>query len=56
MLPNQCGKFCGVIACAVYAIKCYPTSAEYERLGQQILEKYPFLKSPVGAPYVSIIL
>ena len=48
MLPTQSRKFYGVIAWAVYAIKCYPTSSEYEQLGQQIIEKYPFLKSPVG--------
>lgn len=33
MLPKQSGKFYGVVARAVYALKCYPTSAEYERLG-----------------------
>ena len=34
-------------------MKCYPTPEEYQRIGQQIIEKYPFLKSPVGVPYVS---
>ena len=52
MLPNHSGRFYGVIARAVYAIKCYPTHAEYEQLGQQIIDKYPFLMSPVGEPYV----
>ena len=44
---------CRVLARAIYAMKCYPTPGEYQQIGQQITEKYPFLKSPVGIPYVS---
>ena len=53
LLPALSGKFYGVLARAIYAMKCYPTPREYQRIGQQIIENYPFLKSPVGEPYVS---
>ena len=52
LLPALNGRFYGVLARVIYAMKCYPTP-EYRRIGQQIIEKYPFLKSPVGVPYVS---
>ena len=53
LLPALSGRFYGILARAIYAMKCYPTPEEYRRIGQQIIDKYPFLKSPVGVPYVS---
>lgn len=53
MPPEVMKKFLAGLARAVYAIKCYPTPSEYEALGVQIIQKYPFLKSPAGCPYVS---
>lgn len=46
-------RFLAVTARAIYAIKCYPRSNEYDAIGVQIIQKYPFLKSPIGCPYVS---
>lgn len=53
LLPALSGKFYGVLAQAIYVVKCYPTPGEYQRIGQQIIKKYPFLKLPLGEPYVS---
>lgn len=53
MPPEVMKKFLAAIARAVYSIKCYPTASEYESLGVQIIQRYPFLKSPAGCPYVS---
>ena len=52
--PEAMKKFLATIARAVYAIKCYPTTGEYEALGDEIIHRYPFMKSPAGCPYVSL--
>ena len=51
--PEAMRKFLATTARAVYAIKCYPTTSEYETLGVEIIQRYPFMKSPAGCPYVS---
>ena len=53
--PEAMKRFLSCIARAVYAIKCYPTSQEYESVGMQVIQKYPFMKSPAGSPYVSFV-
>lgn len=48
------GKFIKAVAAAIFRFKGYPTTPEYEHIGQQIISKYPFLKSMSGSGYVSI--
>ena len=46
-------KFVKAVAGAIFRFKAYPTKAEYDYIGQQIISKYPFLKSLSGTGYVS---
>ena len=32
-----------------------PLMQEYESVGMQVIQKYPFMKSPAGSPYVSFV-
>ena len=51
--PDAMSRFLSVMARATYAIKCYPAPGEYESIGVQVIQRYPFMKSPAGCPYVS---
>ena len=53
MTPEAMKKFLATMARALYALKCYPTAGEYEAIGVQVIQRYPFMKSPAGCPYVS---
>ena len=46
--------FITAIARAMFALKRYPTSEEYNFVGERIVEKYPFLKAPLGNGYVRL--
>lgn len=46
-------KFIGSVAAAIFRYKSYPTSHEYDHIGQEIISKYPFLRSSCGSGYVS---
>ena len=46
-------KFIGSVSAAIFHLKSYPTTDEYHHIGQQIISKYPFLKSSSGTGYVS---
>ena len=45
-------KFIASIAAAIFRFKAYPTSQEYDNIGQQIITMYPFLRSSSGVGYV----
>ena len=47
-------KFIASIASAIFKYKNYPTTDEYNHVGQQIIKKYSFLKSSSGSGYVSM--
>ena len=47
--------FIAKVASAMLFYKRYPTSADYINVAQAVIQKYPFLRSPVGSPSVSII-
>ena len=49
-------KFLAAVAAAIFRYKGYPTTAEYEHIGQQIIAKCPFLKRSSGTGYVSHVL
>ena len=53
MSTKNKGKFVKGVAAAIFRFKAYPTSGEYNHVGQQIILKYPFLKSLSGTGYVS---
>ena len=36
--------------------KCYPTKDNYDDVTCTIVQKYPFMKAPVGSPTVSYII
>ena len=48
-------KFISAVAASMFHHKSYPTKQEYEHVGQQIIEKYPFLRSASGTGYVSYV-
>ena len=52
--PKQFAKFVTWIANVMFLYKRYPTRRKYERVGQQVIKKYPFLSSPMD-PYVSYV-
>ena len=46
-------KFIAAVAASIFRFKSYPTKEEYEHVGQQIIKKFPFLRSASGTGYVS---
>lgn len=46
-------KFIASVGAAIFHLKSLPTKDEYQHIGQQIVSKYPFLKSSNGTGYVS---
>lgn len=45
-------KFIANVCSAMFKYKSLPTAQEYDHVGEQIIEKYPFLKSKSGSGYV----
>ena len=45
--------FLTAIVRAMYAVKRYPTGQEFDFIGRLVIDKYPFLRSPIGNGYVS---
>ena len=46
-------KFIASVCSAIFQYKSLPTTDEYNHVGEQIVKKYPFLKSKSGSGYVS---
>ena len=53
MPPDTLEKFKTAVGRTVFALKCYPTSKELEKVAIQATEKWIFLRAPHGSPYVS---
>lgn len=49
-------KFITSICSAIFRYKAYPNKAEYNHVGEEIVKKYPFLRSKTGSGYVSSVL
>lgn len=47
--------FLSTVAGAMFTYKRYPTSDDYTNVARTICAKYPFMKSPTGKPYVSLV-
>ena len=47
--------FLSSIASAMVVYKKYPSSDDYINVARTIVNRYPFMKSPTGKPYVSSI-
>ena len=53
-LTNRTRKaFIAKIASSMLYHKRYPTADDYANVGQAVVQKYPFMKSPAGSPAVS---
>jgi len=58
----ECGKmtlettksFLSTVAAAMATFTFYPSKDDYTDVARTIIEKYPFMKSRIGKPYVSI--
>ena len=46
-------KFVASVCSAIFQYKSLPTKDEYNHVGEEIVKKYPFLKSKSGSGYVS---
>ena len=49
MAPNAIEKFITEVGRAAFSYKYYPLTEELERLAQQCVSQYPFLKSSQGS-------
>ena len=45
--------FLSCVAASMFTYKRYPTADDYRNVARVIIQKYPFMKSPTGTPYVS---
>jgi hypothetical protein len=54
MTETTTSSFLSSIASAMLVYKRYPTRDDYVGVAQTILQKYSFMASPIGTPYVSI--
>ena len=46
-------KFIARICSAIFRYKAFPSTAEYNHVGEQIVKKYPFLRNKTGTGYIS---
>ena len=53
MTKETTSSFLSSIASAMLVYKRYPTHDDYVGVARTILQKYSFMASPVGTPYVS---
>ncbi len=56
MTLGTTSSFLSAIAGSMFTYKRYPTNEDYVNVARVIVQKYPFMKSPTGKPYVSSIL
>jgi hypothetical protein len=55
MTKENMSTFLSAIAAAMLVFKRYPTSEDYICVARSVLQKYSFMSSPAGTPYVSIL-
>ena len=56
MTRETTSSFLSSIAAAMLVHKRYPTKEDYVCVARSVLQKYTFMSSPVGTPYVSVAL
>ena len=49
-------RFFSAVAAAMFTYKRYPKPEYYQNVARCIINKYPFFKSPVGSPHVSLLI
>ena len=49
-------RFFSAVAAAMFTYKKYPKPEDYQNVARCIINKYPFFKSPVGSPHVSLLI
>ncbi len=47
--------FLSTVAGSMFSHKRYPDADDYTNVARTIVQKYPFMKSPTGKPYVSCL-
>ncbi len=45
--------FLSTVTASMFSHKRYPSADDYTNVARTIVQKYPFMKSPTGKPYVS---
>lgn len=56
MTSESTSAFLSSIASSMLLYKQYPTHDDYVCVGRSVIEKYPFMASPAGTPYVSLAI
>ena len=56
MTKETMSTFLSAIASAMLVFKCYPTREDYICVARSVLQKYSFISSPAGTPYVSVLV
>lgn len=49
-------SFLSSVASAMLVYKRYPTHDDYVEVAKTVVQKYTFMASPIGTPYVSILI
>ena len=53
MTEDTTRAFLSSVAASMFTYKRYPSADDYRNVARVIIQKYPFMKSPTGKPYVS---
>lgn len=56
MTKETNAAFLSSVAAAMLVFKQYPTVDDYICVGRSVITNYPFMTSPAGTPYVSMVL
>ena len=54
MTKNSMSSFLSAVASAMQVYKRYPSKDDYISVARSVIDKYSFMSSPVGTPYVSL--
>lgn len=55
MTEDTTRAFLSSVAASMFTYKRYPSADDYRNVARVIIQKYPFMKSPTGKPYVSLM-
>ena len=56
MTEDTTRELLSCVATSMFTYKRYPTADDYRNVARVTIQKYPFMKSPTGTPYVSLIV
>ena len=52
MTEDTTRSFLSSVAASMFTYKRYPSADDYRNVARVIIQKYPFMKSPTGKPYM----